>query len=129
MNAATGRGEGGGDALHPVDHGDESGWDTLSEAERNAQYERYGTLQAEMEEGGHYVAGDQIASANEGKVLRVREGQPVVTDGPFAETKEQFGGYFVVECDLETALGYAAKIPAAEGGAIEIRAVVEGPQG
>jgi hypothetical protein len=110
-------------------HGDESGWDALSEADRTAQYERYGTLQAEMEERGHYVAGDQIASANEGKVLRVREGRPVVTDGPFAETKEQFGGYFVVDCDLDTALGYAAKIPAAEGGAIEVRSIVVGPEG
>ena len=110
-------------------HGDESGWDALSDAERAARYERYGSLQAEMEQRGHYVGGDEIASANEGKVVRVREGRPVVTDGPFAETKEQFGGYFVVDCDLETALGYAAKIPAAEGGAIEVRPIVEGPQG
>ena len=110
-------------------HGEESGWDALSDVERGAQYERYGTLQAEMEQHGHYVGGDEIASANEGKVLRVREGRPVVTDGPFAETKEQFGGYFVVDCDLETALEYAAKIPAAEGGAIEVRPIVQGPQG
>jgi hypothetical protein len=50
-----------------------------------------------------------------------------VVDGPFVETKEQLGGYFVVECDLETALGYAARIPAADHGAVEVRQVVEGP--
>jgi hypothetical protein len=129
VNAAAGRGEEAAMRYILLIHGDESGWDALSEAERAAQYERYGKLQAEMEERGHYVAGDEIASASESKVLRVRDGQPVVTDGPFAETKEQFGGYFVVECDLDTALGYAARIPAAEGGAIEVRPIVEGPQG
>ncbi|HZN42123.1 MAG TPA: YciI family protein, partial [Actinomycetota bacterium] len=48
-------------------------------------------------------------------------------DGPFVETKEQLGGHFTVECDLETALSYATRIPAAEGGTIEVRPVVEGP--
>ena len=108
-------------------HGDEHAWDAMSDAERGEQYERYGKLQREMEEHGHYVAGDEIGPAASGKVLRVRGGDTVVTDGPFAETKEQFGGYFVVECDEQTALDYAAKIPAAEGGSIEIRTIVEGP--
>jgi hypothetical protein len=108
-------------------YGDESAWDDLSDAERAEQYERYGKLQREMEEHGHYVSADEIGAANAGKVLRVRGGETVVTDGPFAETKEQLGGYFVVECDIETALGYAARIPAAEGGSIEIRPIVEGP--
>jgi hypothetical protein len=108
-------------------HGDESAWDTMSDAERAAQYERYGKLQREMEEHGHYVAGDEIGPAGSAKVLRVQGGgETVVTDGPFAETKEQFGGYFVVDCDLETALAYAAQIPAAAGGAIEVRSIVEG---
>jgi hypothetical protein len=110
-------------------HGDEHAWGAMSEAERGEQYERYGKLQREMEEHGHYVTGDEIGPAASGKVVRVRGGETVVTDGPFAETKEQFGGYFVVECDERTALAYAAKIPAAEGGSIEVRPVVEGPQG
>jgi hypothetical protein len=108
-------------------HGREDAWDRLSDEERAAQYERYGVLQREMEERGHHVAGDEIAAAGTAKLVRVRDGHTVVTDGPFAETKEQFGGYFVVECDLDTALGYAAKIPAAEGGTIEVRPIVEGP--
>ena len=108
-------------------HGNESGWDTLPEAERTAQYERYGALQREMEERGHYVAGDELASATSAKLVRVRGGETTVSDGPLADTDEQFGGYFLVDCDLETALAYAAKIPAAEGGTIEIRPLTETP--
>jgi hypothetical protein len=108
-------------------HGSEGGWDALSEAERASQYERYGKLQREMEEHGHYVGGDELASAASAKLVRVRDGEAIVSDGPFAETKEQFGGHFTVECDLDTAIGYAKWIPAAEGGTIEVRPVVEGP--
>jgi hypothetical protein len=102
-------------------HGNETGWDALSDAERTAQYERYGSLQREMEERGHYVAGDELASATAAKLVRVRGGEALVSDGPLADADEQFGGYFLVDCDLETALAYAAKIPAAEGGTIEVR--------
>ena len=108
-------------------HGNESGWDTLPEAERTAQYERYGALQREMEERGHYVTGDELASATSAKLVRVRGGETTVSAGPLADTGEQFGGYFVVDCDLETALAYAAKIPAAEGGTIEIRPLTDAP--
>jgi hypothetical protein len=108
-------------------HGSEDAWDGLSDADRAVQYERYGKLQREMEEHGHYVAADEIGPAASAKLLRVRDGETVVTDGPFAETKEQFGGYFVVECDLQTALAYSSKIPAAEGGTIEVRPVIDGP--
>jgi len=106
--------------------GSEHGWDALSEAERSAQYERYGKLQREMEEHGHYVAGDELDAAASAKLVRVRDGETVVSDGPFTETKEQLGGHFTVECDLDTALAYAAKIPAAEGGTIEVRPIIEG---
>ena len=108
-------------------HGSEDGWDALSEAEREAQYERYGKLQREMEEHGHYVGGDELDAAASAKLIRVRDGETLVSDGPFTETKEQLGGHFTVECDLETALAYAARIPAAEGGTIEVRPIVESP--
>jgi hypothetical protein len=126
VDAADGRRKEVGMRYILLIHGDEHAWDALSDAERADQYERYGKLQREMEEHSHYVAGDEIAPADSAKVLRTRNGETIVTDGPFAETKEQFGGYFVVDCDLETALGYAAKIPAAEGGSIEVRPIVEG---
>jgi hypothetical protein len=107
-------------------HGGESGWDSLSEAERAAQYERYGKLQREMEEHGHYVGGDEIDVASSAKLVRVRNGETIVSDGPFSESEEQLGGYFLVDCDEETAVAYAAGIPAAEGGTIEVRPLVEG---
>jgi hypothetical protein len=107
-------------------HGRESGWNSLSEAERAAQYERYGTLQREMEEHGHHVGGDEIDVASSAKLVRVRNGEAFVSEGPFSESEEQFGGYFLVDCDQETALAYAAEIPAAEGGTIEVRPLVEG---
>lgn len=108
-------------------HGSEDGWDALTEAERESQYERYGKLQREMEEHGHYVGGDELDAAASAKLIRVRDGETLVSDGPFTETKEQLGGHFTVECDLETALAYAARIPAAEGGTIEVRPIVESP--
>jgi hypothetical protein len=107
-------------------HGEESAWNRLSDEERAAQFERYGKVQGEMEERGHYVAGDEIDAAATAKLVRVRGGETIVSDGPFAETKEQFGGYFVVDCDLDAALGYAAAIPAAEGGTVEVRPIIEG---
>lgn len=109
-------------------HGRESAWDSLSEAERAAQYERYSKLQREMEEHGHYVGGDEIDVASSANLVRVRNGETIVSDGPFSESEEQFGGYFLVDCDRETALAYAAEIPAAEGGTIEVRPLVEDDQ-
>ncbi len=106
-------------------HGNESGWDTLTDAERTAQYERYGALQRSMEEQGHYVAGDELASATSATLVRVRDGETTASDGPLTDAEEQFGGYFVVDCDLETAIAYASKIPAAEGGTIEVRPLVD----
>jgi hypothetical protein len=108
-------------------HADEEAWDTLSPEERRPTYERYSSLARDMEDRGHVRGGDELAAAASGKVVRVRDGTRTVVDGPYAETKEQLGGYFLVECDLETALDYAARIPAADRGAVEVRQVVEGP--
>lgn len=108
-------------------HGDEAAWDQASPEEREAMYAEYGKVSTEMEERGHLRGGDELARAATSKIVRSTGGEVTVTDGPFTETREQLGGYFVVECDLETALGYAAKIPGVAHGAIEVRAVVEGP--
>ena len=106
-------------------HGEEGGWDEASEAERADVYERYGKLSAQMREHGHIVGGEELQAAASAKIVRVRDGETLVADGPFAETKEQLGGYYLVDCDLETALAYAAQIPGAEEGAIEVRPVIE----
>jgi hypothetical protein len=104
-------------------HADDEAWDALPPEARAPTYERYSALSREMDERGHARGGDELASASTAKVVRVRGGERSVVDGPFTETKEQLGGYFAVECDLETALDYAARLPAAEHGVIEVRQV------
>lgn len=108
-------------------HGDEEAWETASPEGREAMYAEYGKLSAEMEERGHLLGGDELAASASAKIVRLAEGEVSVIDGPYAETREQLGGYFLVECDLETAIGYAARIPSVAHGTIEIRAIEEGP--
>lgn len=108
-------------------HGDEDAWENAGEEGREAMYAEYGKLSAEMEERGHLRGGDELAAAATAKIVRAPGGEVAITDGPFTETREQLGGYFLVECDLETALGYAARIPSAAHGAIEVRPILEGP--
>ncbi|MEO8476347.1 MAG: YciI family protein [Actinomycetota bacterium] len=108
-------------------HSDEAAWDRVDPQGREAMYAEYGKLATEMEERGHSRGGDELAGAATAKIVRVTDGEVSVVDGPFAETREQLGGYFLVECDLDTALGYAARIPSAVHGAVEVREVVDGP--
>ena len=103
---------------------DESGWEKLSQAEREdwyAQYRAFSTA-AENKVGG----GDELAPTRAATTVRVRDGQTTVTDGPFAETREQLGGYFVLDVEsLDEATELAAKIPGARHGAVELRAAYE----
>ena len=76
-------------------------------------------------EDGVLVAGDPLESVNTSTTLRVRGGNLETTDGPFAETKEQLGGYYIFECDnLDDALKYAAMIPSVKHGSIEVRPIM-----
>ena len=104
-------------------YGSGEGWEQLSEDERQTQMQEYMALSQRPETRGGADLGD-LASAT---TVRVDNGDAVTTDGPFAETKEYLGGFYLVECDnLDDALAFAAKIPAARnGGAIEVRPVVE----
>jgi len=104
-------------------YGSGEGWEQLSEDERQTQMQEYMALSQRPETRGGADLGD-LASAT---TVRVDNGDAVTTDGPFAETKEHLGGFYLVECDnLDDALAFAAKIPAARnGGAIEVRPVVE----
>ena len=104
-------------------HAEESGWDVLSEDERASIYEGYGKVSAAMREHGHFLAGDELHPSADAKVVRVRDDAPQVLDGPFTETMEQLGGYYLVDCSLDEALAYAAAIPAAATGAVEVRPV------
>jgi hypothetical protein len=85
---------------------------------------RYGAFTQEVRDNGTFVEGNRLQPASTSTTIRIRDGETLVTDGPFAETKEQLGGYYVLECEnIDEALAYAAKIPAAEYGSIEVRPV------
>jgi hypothetical protein len=105
---------------------DEQGWSRRTEAERQEIYGEYRQLIQELKTGGKYLVGDQLQSATTASTVRVRDGKQLVTDGPFAETREQIGGFFMIEAnDLDEAKSIAARIPSARMGAIEIRPVVQ----
>ena len=105
---------------------DEKDWTGMSEAERQEIYGEYRQLIGELSSRGQYLAGDQLQLAATASSVRVRAGKQFVTDGPFAETREQIGGFFMIEAkDLEQATSIAARIPSARMGVIEIRPVVE----
>ena len=107
-------------------YGDEDAWASMGDEGRAQMYEEYGTFAAWLEEKGWMRSGDELTSVRTATTVRVRDGQVLSTDGPFAETKEQLGGYFLIECDdLDQAIEAAARIPAAKGGSIEVRPIVE----
>jgi hypothetical protein len=79
----------------------------------------------DLQEAGVMVAGDGLQGLDTAQTVRVRDGETVVTDGPFAETKEMLGGYYLIDVpDLDAALGWAAKIPSAGFGSVEVRPVM-----
>lgn len=95
-------------------------WEALSDEQRNDIYGRYRALM----EDGRILGGEELAPTTTATTVRVRSGETVVTDGPFVETKEALGGYFLIEAEsIDEALDIAARIPAAETGAVEVRPV------
>jgi hypothetical protein len=104
---------------------DESRWLALPDAERDAVMRDYGAWVADVEREGKHRATEKLAGSGAAKTLRVQGGRRAVTDGPYAETKEQFGGFHIVECrDVEEALALAERIPTLRvGGTIEVRPV------
>lgn len=100
----------------------------LSEAERQACYTESTELAHDIHARGHYLAAGPLQSVAMATSVRVREGKRLVTDGPFAETREQLGGYFLIEArDLDEAIGIAARIPMARKGTVEVRPLIEIP--
>jgi hypothetical protein len=108
-------------------YADEKAWESVPHDQRHAIYEEYDKFANELVERGVMRGGDQLADSPAATTVRVRDGQQLVTDGPFAETKEQLGGYFLVEVDdLDTAIELASKIPGARHGSVEVRPIIEG---
>jgi hypothetical protein len=109
-------------------HDDEQAWERLSEEAQNEVVQAYGAFTTEIRESGAYVGSNRLAPTSAAATVRVRDGEQVVTDGPFAETKEQLGGYYLIEADsLDEALEWAAKIPSARTGSIEVRPLLPVP--
>ena len=106
-------------------YGNETQWGTVSAAERNGILKEYMDFSKSIAQSGHYRAGNELHQTSKATTVRVRDKKRVVTDGPFAETKEQLGGYYLIEAkDLDEALGIAARIPSARWGAIEVRPII-----
>ena len=107
---------------------EEQMWAKLSETERKQIYAEYGQFSQQVKSDGQYVTGAQLQPISAATSVRVRNGKRLLTDGPFAETREQLGGYYLVEAkDLDEALGLAARIPSARFGTVEVRPLVEMP--
>jgi hypothetical protein len=105
---------------------DEQSWNAVSEAERQDIYTEFRKLRGELQARGQFVTGSQLQPVTTATTVRVRDGKELVTDGPFAETHEQLGGYFLIEAEnLDEATSIAARIPSARTGTIEVRPLVE----
>ena len=104
---------------------DETTWAEMPEAERNGYFQEYMKYTSDLQQAGVLVGADQLQPTSTATVVRVRDGEQIVTDGPFAETKEALGGYYLIDVDsIDEALEWAAKIPSARYGTIEVRPIV-----
>ena len=100
----------------------------LSEAERQECYAESTQLAQEIHSSGQYLAANPLHPTSMATSVRVRNGKRLVTDGPFAETREQLGGYFLIEANnLDEAIGIAGRIPMARKGTVEVRPVIDMP--
>ena len=100
----------------------------MSETERQECYAESTQLAQEIHSSGQYLAANPLQPTSMATSVRVRNGKRLVTDGPFAETREQLGGYFLIEANnLDEAIGVAARIPMARKGTVEVRPVIDIP--
>jgi hypothetical protein len=107
-------------------YADEADWTTKSEAEMAPVMSAHARLEQDLRQAGKYRGCGGLAPTSAATTVRIRADKPVITDGPYAETKEQFGGYYVVEAqDLDEALSFAAQIPGMGNRAIEVRPILD----
>lgn len=109
-------------------YSDEKNWANMPEAEMKKMYAAYGTYTQELIASGAMRSGSELAPIANATTVRVRNGKVATTDGPFAETKEQLGGYYLIDVpNIDEAIKWAARIPSATHGSIEVRPQVESP--
>ena len=107
-------------------YGDEQGWQEFTPEQQAAEMQAYEDYGKWLTEQGWMRGGDALQASPTATQVRVRDGKTVTTDGPFAETKEQLGGFYLVEAkDLDEAIEIAARIPDVRRGSIEVRPVME----
>ncbi len=104
---------------------DETIWSKMPKAESDRYMGDYGALTQDVKKNGQYLAGEALQPTASATTIRVRNGTTLTTDGPFAETKEQLGGFYLVDAkDLNEAIQIAARIPSARHGSIEVRPIM-----
>lgn len=109
-------------------HVEEAGWGRLTPEEQATGLAAYGAYNEALGKAGALIASGRLAPSAGARIVRTKGGRPVVMDGPFAETKEQVGGYYLIEADdLAAATAWAARCPAAGHGAVEVRALFQAP--
>ncbi len=106
-------------------YGDEKAQAGATEAEQREEFGKWMAYTEDLKQAKAFIAGDALQPVTTATSVRNRDGERIVTDGPFAETKEQLGGYYLLDCkDLDEALGWAGKCPGAFTGTIEVRPVM-----
>jgi hypothetical protein len=107
-------------------YADESQWPKMSKADQDKWIAEFAAFTDDIRRSGHYVGSNRLAPTQAATTVRVRNGKLSTTDGPYMETKEHLGGYYLVEArDLNDAIQVAAKIPGARYGSVEVRPIVE----
>ena len=107
-------------------YGDETGWNDATPEQVGAIMAAYDEFGRKVKEAGVMLGGEGLQTTSAATTVRVRDGETLTTDGPFAETREQLGGYYLLECkDLDEAIRWAAQIPGAQEGSVEIRPVMD----
>jgi hypothetical protein len=108
---------------------DEASYEGQTEEAMFTMMAAYDAYTAALREAGVFLGGEALQPVRTATTVRVRDGRAVTTDGPFAETKEQLGGYYLIDAkDLDDAIAWAAKIPASTTGSIEVRPLMEFPE-
>jgi hypothetical protein len=108
-------------------YGDETKWMDMSPEEAQQSVEVWNAYGQQLTDAGVLVSGEALSPTTEATTVRLTADEPIRSDGPFAETREQLGGYYLLDCkDIDEAAGWAAKVPdLGEGGSVEVRPVVD----